>query len=48
MWIIASGITLALVIVLSVDGISGIPFAWAGVAAACVLAGVAFVLGYAE
>jgi hypothetical protein len=48
MWIIASGISLALVIVLSVNGLSGIPYEWAGVAAGCVLAGVAFALGFAE
>ena len=39
---------LALVIVLSANGLSGIPFGWYGVAGGCVLAGIAFTLGYAE
>jgi hypothetical protein len=48
MWIIASGIMGALLIVLAVDGVSGLPFEWFGVLAACILSGVAFALGFAE
>jgi hypothetical protein len=48
MWVIAAGITLALVIVLSSSGLSGVPFGWYGVAGGCMLAGIAFTLGYAE
>lgn len=48
MWIIAAGITLAVVVVLSASGLSGIPFGWYGVIGAALLACVAFTLGYAE
>ena len=49
MWIIAAGITLAVaVVVLSANGLSGIPFGWYGVIGAALLACVAFTLGYAE
>jgi hypothetical protein len=48
MWIIASGISLALVIVLAAHGLSGVPFEWYGVVAAVILASVAFMLGFAE
>ncbi len=48
MWIIASGISLALVMVLASHGLSGIPFEWYGVAAGVILASVAFMLGFAE
>lgn len=48
MWIIASGIALAVVIVLASHGVSGVPFEWYGVAAGVVLASVAFMLGFAE
>jgi hypothetical protein len=48
MWIIASGIMGAMLIVLAVDGVSGLPFEWFGVLSACILAGVAFALGFAE
>ncbi|MGN6380524.1 MAG: hypothetical protein ACTHNU_16360 [Gaiellales bacterium] len=48
MWIIASGIMGAMLIVVAADGVSGLPFEWFGVLAACLLAGVAFVLGFAE
>jgi hypothetical protein len=48
MWIIASGISLAVVIVLITSGVSGIPYEWYGVLAGAVLASVAFALGFAE
>jgi hypothetical protein len=48
MWIIAGGIVSALVIVLGVDGVSGIPGEWVGVVVAAILASAAFALGYAE
>jgi hypothetical protein len=48
MWIIAGGILAGVVVVLAVNGISGVPFEWWGVAGACVLAGVAFSLGYTD
>lgn len=48
MWIIAAGITLAVVVVLSANGLSGIPFGWYGLIGAAFLACVAFTLGYAE
>ncbi len=48
MWIIAGGIVSALVIVLGVDGVSGIPGDWVGVVVGAILASAAFALGYAE
>jgi hypothetical protein len=48
MWIIAGGILAAMVIVLGVDGLSGIPGEWVGVIVAAILASAAFALGYAE
>jgi hypothetical protein len=48
MWIIAGGITTALVIVLGVDGLSGVPGEWVGVIVGAILASAAFALGYAE
>ncbi len=48
MWIIAAGIAIAMGVVLAVDGVSGIPFQWVGIAGGCVLAAVAFSLGYAD
>jgi hypothetical protein len=48
MWIIASGISLAVIIVLASHGVSGIPFEWYGVVAGAILASVAFMLGLAE
>jgi len=48
MWIIAGGIVSALVIVLGVDGLSGIPGDWVGVIARAILASAAFALVYAE
>jgi hypothetical protein len=48
MWIIAGGIVSALVIVLGVDGLSGIPGEWVGVIVGAILASAAFALGYAE
>ncbi len=48
MWIIAGGIATALVIVLGVDGLSGVPGEWVGVIIGAILASAAFALGYAE
>jgi hypothetical protein len=48
MWIIATGIAGALVIVLVVNGLSGIPFEWIGLAVGAALATTAFVLGLFE
>jgi hypothetical protein len=48
MWIIAGGIATALVVVLGVDGLSGVPGEWVGVIVAAILASAAFALGYAE
>ena len=48
MWIISGGIVAALVIVLGVDGISGVPGEWVGVIIGAILASAAFALGYAE
>jgi hypothetical protein len=48
MWIIAGGILAGMLVVIAVNGISGLPFEWWGVAAGCVLAGVAFSLGYTD
>ena len=48
MWIIAGGILAGVVVVFAVNGIEGIPFEWWGVASACLLAGVAFSLGYTD
>jgi hypothetical protein len=48
MWIISGGIVAALVIVLGVDGLSGVPGEWAGVIVGAILASAAFALGYAE
>jgi hypothetical protein len=48
MWIIAGGIATALVIVLGVDGLSGVPGEWVGVVIAAILASAAFALGFAE
>jgi hypothetical protein len=48
MWIIAGGILAGMVVVLAVDGISGLPFEWWGVAAGLLLSGVAFTLGYTD
>ena len=48
MWIIAGGIVSAGVIVLGVDGLSGIPGEWVGVIVGAILASAAFALGYAE
>jgi hypothetical protein len=48
MWIIASGIALAGVVVFAVNGLDGIPGEWWGVAVGALLCGTAFGLGYAE
>jgi len=48
MWIISGGIVTALVIVLGVDGLSGVPGEWVGVIIGAILASAAFALGYAE
>ena len=48
MWIIAGGIATALIVVLAVNGVSGIPYEWWGVLVGCALASVAFGLGYVE
>jgi hypothetical protein len=48
MWIIAGGIVTALVIVLGVDGVSGVPGDWVGIIVGAILASAAFALGYAE
>jgi hypothetical protein len=48
MWIIAGGIVTAMVIVLGVNGLSGIPGEWVGVVVGAILASAAFALGYAE
>jgi hypothetical protein len=48
MWIIASGISLAGVVVLAVNGLDGIPGEWVGLLVGAVLCGTAFGLGYAE
>ena len=48
MWIISGGIVTAMVIVLGVNGLSGIPGEWVGVIVGAVLASAAFALGYAE
>jgi hypothetical protein len=48
MWIISGGIVSALVIVLGVDGVSGVPGEWIGVIVGAILASAAFALGYAE
>ena len=48
MWIIASGIALAGVVVVAVNGLEGIPGEWWGVLVGALLCGTAFGLGYAE
>jgi hypothetical protein len=48
MWIIAGGIAIAMGVVVAVDGVSGIPFQGLGIVGGCVLAAVAFSLGYAD
>jgi hypothetical protein len=48
MWIIAGGIATALIVVLAVSGISGIPYEWWGLVTGAALASVAFGLGYVE
>jgi hypothetical protein len=48
MWIIAGGIVTALVIVLGVNGVSGVPGDWVGIVVGAILASAAFALGYAE
>jgi hypothetical protein len=48
MWIIASGIALAMAVVLAVNGLDGIPGEWIGVAVGALLCATAFGLGYAE
>ncbi len=48
MWIIAGGIVSALVIVLGVNGVSGVPGDWVGIIVGAILASAAFALGYAE
>ena len=48
MWIISGGIVTALVVVLGVNGLSGVPGEWVGVIVGAVLASAAFALGYAE
>ena len=48
MWIIAPGIALAIAVVLAVDGLSGIPGEWVGIAVGAALFVTAFGLGYAE
>ena len=48
MWIISGGIVAAMVIVLGVDGVSGVPGEWVGVIVGAILASAAFALGYAE
>ena len=48
MWVIAGGITLAIVAVVAAKGVSAIPFGATGIIGAAILACVAFGLGYAE
>ena len=48
MWIIASGIAPAGVVVFAVNGLEGIPGEWWGVLVGALLCGTAFGLGYAE
>jgi hypothetical protein len=48
MWIIAGGIAGALVVVLVVNGLSGVPFEWIGLVVGAALATTAFVLGLIE
>ncbi len=48
MWIISGGIVTAIVVVLGVDGLHGVPGEWVGVIVGAILASAAFVLGYAE
>ena len=48
MWTIAAGIVLAVLAVLVIAGLDGMPGEWAGIAIAAVLAGVAFALGFYE
>jgi len=48
MWIIASGIALAGVVVFAVNGLDVIPGEWVGVAVGALLCATAFGLGYAE
>jgi hypothetical protein len=48
MWIISAGIVTAIVVVLGVDGLSGVPGEWVGIVVAAILASAAFALGYAE
>lgn len=48
MWIIASGIALAVAVVLAVNGLDGIPGEWVGIAVGALLCATAFGLGYVE
>jgi hypothetical protein len=48
MWIISGGIVTAIVVVLGVNGLNGVPGEWVGVIVGAILASAAFVLGYAE
>jgi hypothetical protein len=48
MWIISGGIVLAVLVVLAVSGLDGVPGEWLGILVAAALAGVAFVLGYLD
>jgi hypothetical protein len=48
MWVIGGGILTALVSVLIVVGLDGVPGEWVGVAVALVFAAIAFLLGNYE
>jgi hypothetical protein len=48
MWVIATGVVLAMVLTVAARGLSHFPFEWYGILIGCALAIVAFLLGLIE